>query len=288
MPPAEWPDGARGALCLSFDNLGEAAELELGAPPDTLGEHFTATQVLPRLLATLREHDVPATFFVEGLNAELYPDALRAIAAGGHEVGYHAWRHETWGDLSAAEQAENLDRGFAAFRGLSAGGCPGIEIRGLRPPGGRLGADGLNVLREAGLRYVSPAGKGAGVEDGIALLPFQWRHVDATCVLPPLAPVREQMTGSPDPIDPAAFLACLDEEVERLSREGGFMAIVLHLALLEWLGEHRLGALLAHLTEVTGSGDLWLAGCAEAAEHVLSRPSEFGGGTRLDTTSWAA
>ena len=28
---ARWPDGARGALSLSFDNLGEAAEIELGA-----------------------------------------------------------------------------------------------------------------------------------------------------------------------------------------------------------------------------------------------------------------
>ena len=42
-----WPGGARGALSLSFDNLGEAAELELGAigPEAPLGEHFTATRV---------------------------------------------------------------------------------------------------------------------------------------------------------------------------------------------------------------------------------------------------
>ena len=36
-------------LCLSFDNLGEAAEIELGAlaPDAPLGDHFTATRVVP-------------------------------------------------------------------------------------------------------------------------------------------------------------------------------------------------------------------------------------------------
>jgi peptidoglycan/xylan/chitin deacetylase (PgdA/CDA1 family) len=281
---AEWPGGARGALSLSFDNLGEAAELELGAwdPDAPLGEHFTATRVLPALLDALGEREIAATFFVEGLNAELYPQALQAIAGGGHEVAYHAWRHEQWGELSTEEQKANLTRGIEAFREL------GLEIAGMRPPGGGLGAAGLALLREADLRYASPAGEGAGIENWVALLPFQWQHVDAGCLLPPLTTAREAMTGSPDPVDPAAFLAYLEGEIERLVAEGGFMAIVLHLALLDWLGGERLGALLARLTEAAGSGDLWLSTCAEVAEHVLSRPSEFGGGTRLDTTSWAA
>jgi len=284
----DWPGGARGALCLSFDNLGEAAELELGAlaPNDPgIGEHPTATRVLPALLNALAERDLAATFFVEGLNAELYPDALRAIAAASHEVAYHAWRHEQWGGLSAGEQAENLARGVAAFRGIGDGRIG--TLAGMRPPGGQLGPGGLGVLREAGLRYCSPAGEGAGAEDGLALLPFQWRHVDATCVLPPLAPVREQMTGSPGPLDSGAFHAYLEGEIERLVRDGGFAAIVLHLSLFEWLGEDRLGALLDRLAESSSNGDLWLAPCAEVADHVLADPSEFLGEAKLDTTSWA-
>lgn len=290
----EWPGGARGALCLSFDNLGEAAEIELGAlAPDapSVGSHPTATRVLPTLLDALSEREVPATFFVEGLNAELYPDALRAIAAGGHEVAYHAWRHEQWGELSAAEQAENLARGLTAFRDL--GGGRGIELKGMgvgltgmRPPGGQLGAGGLDVLREAGLRYCSPAGAGAGVKDGIALLPFQWRHVDATCVLPALGPVREQMTGSPDPLDPDAFLAYLEEEIGRLADGGGFMAIVLHPFMLEWFGRGRFMLVLECLREARRAGDLWIAPFADVAEHVLAHPDEFQGGTTLDPTSW--
>jgi peptidoglycan/xylan/chitin deacetylase (PgdA/CDA1 family) len=280
---AEWPGGARGALCLSFDNLGEAAAIELGAlaPEDPgIGQHPTATQVLPSLLEALDQRKLAATFFVEGLNAELYPDALKGIAAAGHEVAYHAWRHEQWGELSAAEQAENLARGLEAFDSLS------LQMAGLRPPGGQLGPGGARVLREAGLRYCSPAGEGAGVIDGIAVLPFQWRHVDASCVLPGLGPVREQMVGSPDPVDPAAFLAYLDEELGRLGRSGGFTALVLHLPMFDWWGEERIGNLLGQLAEVSRAGDVWLAPCGEIAEHVLASPSAFENGTTLDPTGW--
>ena len=261
---AEWPGEARGALCLSFDNLG-------------VDKGSSAAQALPGLLKRLGERDLTATFFIEGVNAELDPGALREIGAAGHEVAYHAWRHETWGELSAEEQTENLRHGVEAFNAL------GLSIAGMRPPGGQLGPGGLEVLRDAGLRYCSPAGEGAGLESGVALLPFQWRHVDATSMLPGLDPVRQQMTGSPDPIGPAAFLANLETEIERLAHDGGFAAIVLHLPLLDWLGESNLASLLDKLS----SADAWLARCDQAAEHVLAHPEAFVGGTTLDPTSWS-
>jgi peptidoglycan/xylan/chitin deacetylase (PgdA/CDA1 family) len=260
----EWPGSARGALCLSFDNLG-------------IDEASSAARALPDLLKRLGEHELAATFFVEGVNAELDPGALREIGAAGHEVAYHAWRHETWGELSAVDQAENLARGVERFAAL------GLEIAGMRPPGGQLGPGGVEALREAGLSYASPAGAGAGVEDGVALLPFQWRHVDASCMLPPLGPVREQMTGSPDPIEPDAFLAYLEGEIERLEGEGGFLSIVLHLPLLEWLGKPNLASLLTRLS----SSEAWLARCDQAAQHILAHPEAFVGGATLDPTSWA-
>jgi peptidoglycan/xylan/chitin deacetylase (PgdA/CDA1 family) len=262
---AEWPGGARGALGLSFDNLG-------------VDEASSATRSLPGLLKRLGEHDLTATFFVEGVNAERDPGGLREIDAAGHEVAYHAWRHETWGELTAQEQAANLARGVDALAAL------GLETAGLRPPGGQLGQGGIGLLREAGLRYASPAGAGAGLERGVALLPFQWRHVDATCLLPPLAPVRKQMTGSPDPLDPEAFLSHLTTEIERLEADGGFLSIVLHLPLLDWLGEENLAALLDKLT----STDLWLARCDAVADHVLASSTDFETGTTLDPTSWTA
>ncbi|HEY6549634.1 MAG TPA: polysaccharide deacetylase family protein, partial [Solirubrobacterales bacterium] len=271
-----------GVLSLTFDNLGEAAELEMGAlaADAPLGDHQTALEVVPRLLGQLDERGIAATFFVEGLNAELYPELLREIDARGHEVAYHAWRHEQWAGLPAAEQTANLDRGIAAFERL------GLEIAGLRPPGGQLGAGGTRVLREAGLRYCSPAGAGAGFEDGIALLPFEWRHLDASCVLPPLAAAREQISGSGDPIEPATFVAWLEAEIGRLAEDGGYMAIVLHPFMLRWLGDERLSALLDRVATASARDQLWVARCAEVAEHISAHSESFGNGAVLDSTSW--
>jgi peptidoglycan/xylan/chitin deacetylase (PgdA/CDA1 family) len=270
-------------LSLSFDNLGEAAEIGVGAlAPDApgVGSHISATEILPRLLERLDAHGVATTFFVEGLNAELYPDRLREIQARGHEVAYHSWTHEQWGELEAGEQADNLARGSAAFAPL------GIELAGLRPPGGQLGEGGARVLRDAGLRYCSPAGAGGAVEDGVALLPFQWRHVDVTCTLPQLAAVREQMTGSGDPIGPAAFLAFLEVEVARLREAGGFASIVLHPFMLGWLGGDCLEALLALLAREAQRGDLQVARFRDAADLLFEDPDAFGG-VSLDSTGWS-
>jgi len=269
-------------LSLTFDNLGEAAELEMGAlaAEAPLGRHETALEVLPRLLGQLEDRGIAATFFLEGLNAEIYPDLLREIDARGHEVAYHAWRHEQWVELSAAEQAANLQRGIAAFARLD------LEIAGLRPPGGQLGEDGIAVLREAGLRYCSPAGAGAGADGGIALLPFQWRHLDASCVLPPLTAAREEMTGSPDPVEPDAFLASLETAIDQLCEQGGYLAIVLHPFMLEWLGEEHLAALLDRVALASAQEEAWVARCIDAAERLLAEPERFGNGAVLDTTSW--
>lgn len=279
---APGPGGARAALNLTFDNLGEAAELELGAMPADapLGRHETALEVLPRLLGQLDDSGIAATFFVEGLNAEIYPDLLREIDGRGHEVAYHAWRHEQWADLTATEQAANLRRGIAAFGQL------GLGIGGLRPPGGQLGTGGIGVLREAGLRYCSPAGAGAGADGGIALLPFQWRHLDASCLLPPLTAAREQMTGSPDPVEPAAFLDSLEREIDRLGEDGGYLAIVLHPFMLDWLGADPLAALLDRVAMASAKEGVWVARCVDVAEHVLADPDRFGNGAMLDTASW--
>ena len=270
-------------LSLTFDNLGEAAELEMGAlsADAPLGDHVTATEVVPALLDRLAERKLAATFFVEGLNTELYPELLKKIDADGHEVAFHAWRHEDWASLSPAEQADNLARGLAGFERL------GLRATGLRPPGGRLGPGGLDVLREAGLRYCSPAGAGAGEDGGVALLPFQWRHVDASCVLPPLAGAREQMTGSPDPVEPAVFVASLEAAIEELATAGGFMGIVLHPFLLNWLGDENLAALLDRVAAAASQRELWVARCDEVANHVLAHPDRFAGGTTLDGASWA-
>lgn len=47
----------------------------------------------PQVLDILRRYQVPATFFVIGLNAVKHPDLVHRIAAEGHEVGVHTFSH---------------------------------------------------------------------------------------------------------------------------------------------------------------------------------------------------
>ena len=109
---------SRATVSVTFDNLGEVTALARGEWPEgePLGEHFSVTRLLPRIMDLLEETGLQATFFVEGLNAELYPEALRALADAGHEVAYHGWCHETWSELEADDERELLERGVRALR----------------------------------------------------------------------------------------------------------------------------------------------------------------------------
>jgi peptidoglycan/xylan/chitin deacetylase (PgdA/CDA1 family) len=189
---------------LSFDNLGEVTALQRGEWPAgaPVGEHWSVTRALPRLLSLLDEVGLRATFFVEGLNAELYPDALRELDAAGHEVAFHGWRHEPWGGLDPARERELFERGVEAFAAL------GLRPVGFRPPGGELTGATAGLLRELGFTYASPAaaispgGAEISERDGIAILPFRWEHVDAWYYLdgfdgpPSAAAVREAMLSA--------------------------------------------------------------------------------------------
>jgi peptidoglycan/xylan/chitin deacetylase (PgdA/CDA1 family) len=184
--------GKRAALCLTFDNLGEAAELELGLWPGErpVGAHPSVTRALPRILDALG--GLRATFFVEGWNARVYPDALGEIAARGHETALHGWRHEIWRALSPERERELLARGAEALRGPA----------GFRPPGGAGTAATGALLAELGFSYASSA-------EGDCALPFAWTAVDAYYLDPLLAPVRERLGAGRDPLSLARWREAL-------------------------------------------------------------------------------
>jgi peptidoglycan/xylan/chitin deacetylase (PgdA/CDA1 family) len=275
-----WPDGARGAISISFDNLGEAAELELGlrAADTPLGGHYSVTTALPIVLTLLADAGLRATFFIEGINAEVYPDALRTVRDAGHELAYHAWRHEDWSTLSAAAEVANLDRGLAALRAI------GVEIRGLRPPGGRLNPGTHDLLASRGLNYCSPAGSAAGI-DRIAVLPFAWPAVDVFHVLPAFAALRAHLSASTEPGGLDAIRAALLASINAALADGTHTTLVLHTWMIEAEGE-VVADVLDYLRRGVERGELWVAPCCEVASWMLERAPSFQGPPVLDRTSW--
>jgi peptidoglycan/xylan/chitin deacetylase (PgdA/CDA1 family) len=239
------PAGLASALVLTIDNLGEASALERGEQARATGSDPSVTRALPWLLDELDRHGLTATFFVEAINCELYPDAVGEIALRGHELGHHGWSHEQWARLSPVDERGALARGLAAFAAL------GLRPRAFRPPGGELTLSSPALLRELGFDWCSPAGGEARVQDGLTYVPFDWELVDAYHLMDSFAPLRVSR-GDPErrrtPAELARWLA------HRLAA-GGRQTLILHPFLMlddAWAG--GVAEILSVLGELARDG----------------------------------
>jgi peptidoglycan/xylan/chitin deacetylase (PgdA/CDA1 family) len=272
-------------VSVTFDNLGEAAQLELGMWPEGVpeGQHFTVVEVLPRLLELLATRKLKATFFVEGLNAEMYPRALHTIVAAGHEVAVHGWRHEEWAALDTESEAALLERATDAMRGI------GIEPRGFRPPGGGLTERTLALLAEHGYDYVSPAGEREGLLEGLAVLQFRWPLVDAYAYLPTFAGLRERYGGAPDPLTPEEMRGEMIAALQNHSEQEGHLALLFHPFSVAFTGDPGWEALenvLGETVRLAETGAITMMRMDEAATQMLERPEEIRYPPELDDATW--
>jgi len=282
VPSDIWgPDARRAAVSVTFDNLGEAADLERGLWPESepLGRHFSVRRMLPRVLGMLDELGLHATFFVEGLNAELYPEALLQIADSGHELGYHGWRHEHWPNLSPSEEARLLERGVRKMHEL------GVRPRGFRPPGGRLTPSSPGLLENLGFTYCSPAGLGIGFLGEVVVLPFEWRLTDAYYYLPRFGALRRSAAGSSEAISPVHFRKTLSSALQDVVRDGGHLTLLFHPFLEEQEDRFEImrGA-LEELRDLAQDGSVWCAPYRDVDSWVRERPETLSEGFQLDPT----
>ena len=106
---------------------------------------------VPRILEFLARRRLTISFFIIGQDAALPKnrDALRAIAAAGHEIGNHSFRHEPWLHLySEAELDRELREAEDAIESAT-----GVRTRGFRGPGFSISANTLEVLLRRGYQY---------------------------------------------------------------------------------------------------------------------------------------
>jgi peptidoglycan/xylan/chitin deacetylase (PgdA/CDA1 family) len=149
-----WPDGARAAAAFTFDVDAESCVLAhdpASSSRMSLMSHqaYGPRVGVPRLLRLLERQGVRATFFVPGFTADTYPDTVRQIRDGGHEIAHHGYLHEPMQGLTAAQEAEYTDRGLEALDRL------GVRPVGYRAPWWEFNWHSADLLIERGFLYDS-------------------------------------------------------------------------------------------------------------------------------------
>lgn len=133
---ADWSEVVRGdpagdAVALTFDAGGVAGPAA-------------------RILATLRERGVRATFFLSGQWVESYPDLAEQVAADGHELANHSYFHPDLTRLTDEQvlwELESTEAVIAARLGRS-------SRPWFRPPFGARDRRVLALARQLGFRSV--------------------------------------------------------------------------------------------------------------------------------------
>jgi len=107
------------------------------------GPNGAATE---QILNALHERKVPATFFVIGANAERYPGIIKRMAAEGHLIGNHTYRHSRFDRVTTVEMEKDIVDGNGAIEALT-----GVKPYWFRPPYGINGKSLETVCRRHGL-----------------------------------------------------------------------------------------------------------------------------------------
>jgi polysaccharide deacetylase family protein (PEP-CTERM system associated) len=108
---------------------------------------------MDRILGLLAASDTKATFFTLGWIAERYPQVVRQIVEGGHELASHGYGHERASDLSESAFLEDITRAKGILESLG-----GVSVQGYRAPSFSIGEGNLwafDSLLKAGYRYSS-------------------------------------------------------------------------------------------------------------------------------------
>ena len=127
------------------------------------------------ILAHLADRQITGTFFVVGIVAEAEPDLVREIAAAGHEIALHGWRHVPLVEHTPASMREDVVRGKAFLEDLTGEACVGYRGPTFSLVPSTTWA--TSVLHDAGFAYSSsvlPTANPLYGYPGAPGDPFEW------------------------------------------------------------------------------------------------------------------
>jgi peptidoglycan/xylan/chitin deacetylase (PgdA/CDA1 family) len=103
----------------------------------------------PKLLAILKEHGVPGTFFLVGHMAQKYPDLVKMEFEAGHNIANHTYHHVNLTKIPIEDVAVEIKACGEVLRTIT-GRSPHL----FRPPGGDYNPDVARIVEALGYTLV--------------------------------------------------------------------------------------------------------------------------------------
>lgn len=266
--PFPWPEGARCAVCISFDIDGETL-VHLGHREEADNKVMTRSEArydaevaTPRVLAVFANHGIRQTFFVPAWCLENYAGLAQRILDGGHEIGHHGYLHENYNKLTEAEEREWFLRSVKTIEDRT-----GRKPAGFRAPSYAFSRHTLGLMLEAGMRYDASL---MGHD-----IPYLLRHPQGDMIELPSQRALDDWTHfvlSRDyqwmlPISPPEHaFALYRAEFDAAWRHGGLWVAVWHPFATGRLSRcEQMDALIDHMKR---KGGVWFATLEEIAAHA--------------------
>jgi len=288
--PITWPAGFTAAASFTFDVDAESCVIAHD-PTSTRRMSLMSHQsygpkvAVPRLLQILARQDVRGTFFIPGFTAESYPDVVRQIVDGGHEVAHHGYLHEPMQGIDAATEASYIDRGLEALEKVA-----GIRPVGYRAPWWELNWHSPALLADRGFLYDSSlldgdapyrmsvsSGSPAGAGDtrDIVEIPVDWTLDDWEQYA-----FYPGVTGSGVIESPAKVLEMWTLEAQAHHSQGSCFVLTNHPFIS---GRPSKAVALEQLIErVKGMDGMWVTTLEQIAEHTKATVTEVHTHARID------
>ncbi|WP_395403719.1 XrtA system polysaccharide deacetylase [Pseudoduganella sp. UC29_106] len=144
----------RNAMTIDVEDYFQVSAFAPHIPRDSWPERECRVEAnIERILGILETGGAKATFFTLGWIAERYPQMVKKIVAGGHELASHGYGHLRASDQSRAEFMDDVARSKGILEDIG-----GQAVQGYRAPSFSIGPANLwalDVLQEAGYRYSS-------------------------------------------------------------------------------------------------------------------------------------
>jgi peptidoglycan/xylan/chitin deacetylase (PgdA/CDA1 family) len=271
-PDWTWPSGKRIAVvfnvCLEAWSDGKAPGISpMGNPLpagvlDTMAISWASygpKRGIYRLLDAFKRQGAKASVMVNAVIAERSPEAVKAVAEGGHEVLSHSYAMDVVPALlNEEDERKNIERCTRLLEQAS-----GQKVVGWLSPRGTSGAQTPRMLAEAGYRWY-----GDVFDDD---LPYVLTFDNRKIVAIPLATDVNDMPFMKYGNAPQMMLESFEQNV-MIARERDELALIDVTNHAHIFGHPRGAYFFEKIVErAVSSSDIWVGTRAQIADHMLAQ-----------------